>query len=140
MPRFPWALRYPGPWLSTMQPAGGAGPMGVPGRYAVRLTSGSWSVMQPLLVDQDPRTVADGVTIGDLSEQFAHNLRVRDLVSRTNQTVARVRAALSGAAGEMETKLRDLSQKLITPPIRYSKPGLQTQIKYLYTVTNMTDQ
>jgi hypothetical protein len=68
-------------------------------------------------------------------------MRVRNLVSQVNQSVARVRAALEGGAtGEMATKLRELSSKLITPSIRYSKPELQTQITYLYSITNMTDQ
>jgi hypothetical protein len=106
----------------------------------VRLTVGSWTATQPFTVTEDPRIAADGVTVSDLREQFDHNLRVRDLVSQVNQTVARVRAEQSKASGDRETKLKELSTHLITPPIRYSKPELQTQITYLYTVTTATDQ
>jgi hypothetical protein len=140
MHRFTWDLRYPGPWQSAARTEGGIGPMAVPGQYAVRLTSGSWTATQPLTVVQDPRTAQDGVTLTDLREQFEHNVRVRDLVSESNKTVARLRTAMSGASGDKEIKLRDLSRRLITPTIRYSKPELSTQITYLYTVTNSTDQ
>jgi hypothetical protein len=140
MRRFTWDLRYPGPWQSAERPEGGIGPMAVPGKYAVRLSAGSWTATQPLTVIQDPRTAADGVTLTDLREQFDHNIRVRDLVSDSAKTVARLRAAMSGASGEKEIKLRDLGRRLITPAVRYSKPELGTQITYLYTVTNSTDQ
>jgi hypothetical protein len=138
--RFTWDLRYPGPWQSAARPEGGVGPMAVPGKYSVRLTVGSWTATQPLTIVQDPRTARDGVTLADLREQFEHNVRVRDLVSDANRTVAKLRTALSASSGEKETKLRDLGRRLITPSIRYSKPELQTQITYLYTVTNVTDQ
>jgi hypothetical protein len=76
-------------------------------------------------VVEDPRIVKDGVTTADLQEQFDHNMRVRDLVSEVNKLVA---------------ARPDLAAKLVTPRIRYSKPGLQTQITYLYSVTTATDQ
>ena len=47
---------------------------------------------------------------------------------------------MSSASGDKEIKLKELSTHLITPAIRYSKPELQTQITYLYTITNSTDQ
>ena len=93
MHRFTWDLRYPGPWQSSARPEGPNGPVAVPGKYSVRLTVGSWTATQPLTVIEDPRVTKIGVTIGDLREQFEHNMRVRDLVSDVNQTVARVRAA-----------------------------------------------
>ncbi|MBV9611729.1 MAG: hypothetical protein JO091_04620, partial [Acidobacteriaceae bacterium] len=37
-------------------------------------------------------------------------------------------------------KLNDLAAHVITPPIRYSKPELQTHITYLYNMTNLADQ
>jgi len=95
---------------------------------------------------EDPRVNKDNVTIADLREQYAHNMRVRDLVSDANKAVARVRAAQaklrdsSGGAGDTLTKLNELASHLITPAIRYSKPELMTHITYLYTLTNSTDQ
>lgn len=134
MHRFTWDLRYPGPWESANQPEGGNGPAAVPGRYQVRLTAGGWSQTQPLVVEEDPRITADGLTTADLQAQFDHNLRVRDLVSRVNQLAARVRAAAPSP------QVDALSAKLFTPTIRYSKPELQTQITYLYSMTTSADQ
>ena len=146
MHRFTWDLRYPGPWQSDARPEGPNGPMAVPGQYAVRLTVGSWNSTQPLTVSEDPRVTKDGVTIADLREQFEHNMRVRDLVTDVNKTVARVRAAqtklrgATGSAAETLAKLNELASHLITPAIRYSKPELQTHITYLYGMTNTADQ
>jgi len=89
---------------------------------------------QSLTVIEDPRITKDGVTTADLREQFEHDLRVRDLVSECNKLVARVKAAKD------EPRLKDVTAQLITPPIRYSQPALQTHITYLYSVTNATDQ
>ncbi len=126
--RFTWDLRYPGPWQSAALPEGPNGPLAVPGKYAARLTVGSWTSTQPFTVIEDPRVTKAGVTIADLREQFEHNMRVRDLVSDVNRLAARVRAGQANVPG------------LLTPPIRYSQPGLQTQITYLYSLTTATDQ
>jgi photosystem II stability/assembly factor-like uncharacterized protein len=141
MHRFTWDLRYPGPWQSASRPEGPNGPLAVPGKYSVRLTVGSWTATQPLTIVEDPRVTADGVTTADLREQFEHNMRVRDLVSDVNRTVARLRAAQTKLRGTPEgAKLDELAKHLITPVIRYSKPELQTHITYLYGMTNSADQ
>ena len=123
--RFVWDLRYPGPLPSLAN-----GPVAVPGSYMVKLTAGPVSFTQPLSIVEDPRVAADGVTISDLRQQFEHNLQVRELVSDTNRLVAKARADKNSA----------LLEKLVTPPIRYSQPAFQTQVQYLYSVTNWTDQ
>jgi photosystem II stability/assembly factor-like uncharacterized protein len=140
MHRFTWDLRYPGPWTSASRPEGPNGPVAAPGKYSVRLTAGTFTSTQPLSLIEDPRISQDGVTTDELTEQFEHNLRVRDLVSDMNRTMARLRAARGGATGEKLANLNDLAADLITPPIRYSKPELQTHITYLFTLTNATDQ
>lgn len=150
--RFIWDLTYPGPWQAATRAAGSGGPMAVPGSYQIRLSvantdgGSQWTGTQPLVIRIDPRVAQDGVTLGDLSEQFAHNMRVRDLVSDVNQAVAEVRAArarLAGAKGAAADTLAALSAieaQLVTPPIRYSKPGLQAHITYLYGMTRDADQ
>ncbi len=144
MHRFTWDLRYPGPWQSSRRPEGPNGPVAVPGKYQVRLSDGDWSSTQPLTVIEDPRITKAGVTTADLQEQFAHNVRVRDLVSDVNHAVANLKAAQAEAKKRSETeklaKLDELASHLITPAIRYSKPELQTHITYLYSLTNATDQ
>jgi photosystem II stability/assembly factor-like uncharacterized protein len=146
MRRFTWDLRYPGPWQSESRPEGPNGPVAVPGTYSVRLSAGAWNMTQPLIIVEDPRVTRDGVTAADLREQFEHNTRVRDLVSDVNKTVTRITTAqakmrgTSGAPAEALAKLNELAARLITPPVRYSKPGLQTHITYLYGLTNSADQ
>ena len=43
-------------------------------------------------------------------------------------------------SSEKGKKLQALSDKLLTPPIRYSQPALQTHVMYLYGMENRTDQ
>lgn len=123
--RFVWDLRYSGPWPSLVN-----GPVAVPGYYSVRLTAGDKTRTEPLTITEDPRVTADGVTRADLQQQFEHNMKVRDLVSDTNRLVAKAKTDHNTA----------LLEKMVTPPIRYSMPAYQTQVQYLYSVMNATDQ
>ncbi|HET9015773.1 MAG TPA: hypothetical protein VFN57_09260, partial [Thermomicrobiaceae bacterium] len=54
----------------------------------VRLTVGDQSFTQPFEVRRDPRTEA---TDDDLRAQFALQLKIRDKLSETNATIARIR-------------------------------------------------
>ena len=49
---------------------------------------------------------------------------------------------MSGATGESATKLRAIYDQLVNTPegIRYNKPGLQSHIQYLASMTANTDQ
>jgi photosystem II stability/assembly factor-like uncharacterized protein len=144
--RFTWDLAYPGPRDAATGRAGTNGPTAVPGRYQARLTVGGHTETQPFTLREDPRISADGVTLADLREQFQHQLRVRDLVSDVNRAVFRLREArqrlgnASGAAADTLQRIRAIETKLLTPPIRYSKPELQAHITYLYGMTNGADQ
>jgi photosystem II stability/assembly factor-like uncharacterized protein len=140
MHRFTWDLRYPGAWTSVATPEGPNGPMAVPGKYMVKLTAGSYTATQPFTVIEDPRIARDGVTTADLQQQFDHNMKVRDLLSEVNKSVARVKEARTKVTGDKLARLNEVASHLITPVIRYSKPELQTHITYLYSMTNSTDQ
>jgi len=142
MHRFDWDLRYPGPWASVSAPESGNGPAAVPGKYTAKLTVGSFTSSQTFTVIEDPRITADGLTTADLQGQFDHNMKVRDLVSEVNKTVSRVREARTKLTGDPDklAKLNEVASHLLTPPIRYSKPELQTHITYLFSMTNSTDQ
>jgi len=140
MHRFTWDLRYPGAWASVANPEGPNGPVAVPGMYKVKITADSYTATQTFTLKEDPRITADGVTTADLQEQFNHNIKVRNLVSEVNKTVARVRVARTKLTGDKLAKLNEIASHLITPAIRYSKPELQTHITYLYSMTNETDQ
>jgi hypothetical protein len=141
MHRFTWDLHYPGAWMSRNNPEGPNGPTVVPGNYSVQLSSGTWKYTASFTVIEDPRITQSGVTMADLREQFEHNMKVRDLVSEVNKAVARVRTAeRDGASGDKLAKVKEIGSHLITPPIRYSTPELQTHIAYLYSMTTGTDQ
>jgi photosystem II stability/assembly factor-like uncharacterized protein len=143
--RFIWDLTYPGPRDGAGR-VGGGGPTAVPGRYQVRLTANGVTQTRPLVVREDPRVAKDGVTLADLRDEFEHNMRVRDLVSDANRAVSRVRdaqarlRAAGGAASDTLGKIDSIAARLVTPPVRYSTPGLQAHITYLYSMTNQADQ
>jgi photosystem II stability/assembly factor-like uncharacterized protein len=140
--RFTWDFTLPGPWDANPNRSGRNGPWVVPGEYRVRLTTPGGSVERPLMVRIDPRNATDGVTLADLREQLEHNLGVRDMVSEVNELVARVEearrrlgSAAQGAAADTLARLNAVRARLVTPPVRYSKPELQAQIQYLYSLT-----
>ncbi len=134
--RFVWDLRH------------SSGITAPPGRYQARLTVGGGDLVRtvPFTLRIDPRVAEEGTTVADLREQFAHNLRMRALVSDVNQVVARVRATqsrlqgASGAAADTLTRVQAIAAKLLTEPVRYGKPGLQAHITYLSGMTNAVDQ
>ncbi|MBU3078236.1 WD40/YVTN/BNR-like repeat-containing protein [Sphingomonas quercus] len=153
MHRFIWDLRYSGePQVSApaAATAGGgrsrfpAGPVAAPGGYTVELSVGGTAMRQPLTIVEDPRVLASGVTDADLVAQFEHNVRVLKLVNDTNLDVSRLNQALAALKQHpnpaREKALRSIADRLLTPPIRYSQPGLQTHVTYLYSLTNVTDQ
>jgi hypothetical protein len=113
-----------------------------PGAYQARLKVGDVTQTQPFDLLIDPRIAAEGITVADLKEQYEHNVRVRELGNEAQQLLARVRAAMSGASGDTATKLRAIYEQLVDTPegVRYNKPGLQTHIRYLGTMTANVDQ
>ena len=132
--RFVWDLRH------------SSGVTMPPGTYQARLTVGTTALTQPFTVRIDPRVAAEGVTVADLTEQFEHNLRMRELVTRAGRAAARVQGALarlkgaSGAGADTLARVQAIAGKLLTEPVRYGKPGLQAHITYLNGMTNGADQ
>ena len=117
-----------------------------PGQYQARLKIEATTLTEPFNVLIDPRVAEDGVTIADLQEQFEHNLRMRELVNGVNQLATQVRDAQAKLRSGPETnsdtanRLNAIAEKLFTPPVRYSKPGLQAHITYLAGMTANVDQ
>ena len=113
-----------------------------PGSYQARLKVGDVTQTEPLTVLIDPRVAAGGVTTADLKEQFDHNVRMRELMASAAQLLTRVRAGMSdGDAGRAAT-LKAIYEQLVNTPegVRYNKPGLQSHISYLASMTTTTDQ
>jgi photosystem II stability/assembly factor-like uncharacterized protein len=145
--RFVWDLAWPGPWDASGRRSRRNGPLAAPGRYTVRLRVGDSTYTRPLVLREDPRVVRDGVTPAVLRETLAHELRVRDLVSEVNSAVAILQAEkkrlgtnATGAAADTVARLDALERTLVTPPVRYSQPALQSHIQYLYSATLGADQ
>jgi hypothetical protein len=116
-----------------------------PGRYQARLTAGGATHTEPFTVLIDPAVAKDGVTEADLREQFDHNMRMRDLVTRANDAVARVRdlqakQSASEAGADRAKRVASIADVLLTQPVRYGKPGLQAHILYLAGMTANVDQ
>jgi photosystem II stability/assembly factor-like uncharacterized protein len=118
-----------------------------PGSYRVKMTVGSWSDTQPIVLRIDPRLAVDGVTTADLREQYDHNKATRALVAEVGRVASRVRAArtrLRAAANPSDSlaKVEALATELFGAGegVRYGAPGLQTQITYLAGMTTRADQ
>ncbi|MBA3657031.1 MAG: hypothetical protein H0W69_06750 [Gemmatimonadaceae bacterium] len=140
--RYVWDLSLAGPWDTNVRRNGRNGPMILPGTYTVRFTTGGITETQPLKVEADPRIARDGITTEIMREQLAHNISVRDLVTDVNLTVARLGELKKKFANNPTTMaaLAAVEAKLVTPLIRYSKPGLQAHIQYLYGAAMDADQ
>src|SRR5205085_5947822 len=103
-----------------------------PGKYEARLKLGSSTFTEGFNVLIDPRVAEEGITAADLQEQFEHNMRMRDLVNSASQLVARVRdfqrrtqAVAASGGPDAVNRISAVAAKLLTQPVRYSKPGLQ---------------
>jgi hypothetical protein len=99
---------------------------------------------EPLTLVADPRVVRDGITPAILQEQLAFNLKVRDLASDANHAAEDLRALrIRGAADSSaaaSAAITALERELLTPAVRYSRPGLQAHIAYLYDMNLAADQ
>ena len=139
-------LEHPGAWSPAERDDpegfGGGGPALAPGRYIVRVSTGTWSDSQPLTVGMDPRLAEIGVTAADLEAQTSLALTVRDLVSRARRLEARIEAELeTSEAGARQDRLREALAMLATEEgISYPQPMLVDQIEYLYGMVARTPQ
>jgi photosystem II stability/assembly factor-like uncharacterized protein len=113
-----------------------------PGIYQARLKVGDATESQPFTVLIDPRIAAGGVTTADLKEQFDHNVRVRQLSGEVTQLLARVRGALTSSDATKASAARAIYEQIVSTPegVRYNKPGLQSHVQYLASMTANVDQ
>ena len=68
-----------------------------PGDYKVRLSANGKGDTQALMLTMDPRLVANHVTAADLAAQYAHNIKMREMVTETNRVAGRIRTARTTA-------------------------------------------
>jgi photosystem II stability/assembly factor-like uncharacterized protein len=149
MNRFVWDLRYPGP------EGGGAGPVGAPGKYNVKISSGDWAQTVVLAVKIDPRVAKDGVTQTDLQEQLDLGLKVRDAISEARRLARQIEQAMQKAGvqpppapgpGQSPSSvsyahpLQGLWARLITAGGVYPQPMLIDQFSNIQRMIGGADQ
>lgn len=149
MHRIRWDFAHPGAWSANAGSSGRGGPLATPGAYQVRLTAGDVTQTRRLKVKIDPRVADSGVTQGDLDEQEATNLRIRDALSQSRLLLARIQRAekaLEGKTGPEADAARkalgELRVRVQTDPNEpsYPQPMLIDQIDYLAGLTDNGDQ
>ena len=147
MHRFVWDLQYPGGLADR-------GPLAVPGRFEVRLTVDGRSQTRSFDILMDPRVAADNVTLADLQEQFALNIRIRDAIIRGRLAVQDLESAKEATEAGVESgrdaaeramaaleELAEVEQALVTKTEgSYQTPMLVDQLSYLYSMTSGADQ
>ncbi len=149
MQRFVWDLRYPGP------NNGAGGPMAPPAKYAVRLTSGSYTATRNFELKADPRVLKDGVTQADLDEQFAFLIKLRDALADARRLQQRVEDAMKKADVKLPPAappgVRPLDLKfdhplqrawaqLVDMPGPYPQPMLINQLQNVQRMVGQADQ
>ena len=128
--------------------------MAVPGEFQARLAVEGESQVRSFDVLIDPRVAADNVTVADLQEQFALNIRIRDAIIRGRLAIRDLEEAKEamapGAPGAQEAaqraaaaldELREVEEALVTKAEgSYQAPMLVDQLEYLYGMTSRADQ
>ena len=149
MQRFNWDMRYPG--VNN----GPGGPMAPPGKYTVRLTSGSYNETRSFELKADPRVLQDGVTQADLDEQFAFLIKIRDTMTEARRVAQRVDEAMKKAGvsppGAATPGVRTMDEKFAHPlqkvwaqlndlPGIYTQPMLLAQLQNVQRMVGQADQ
>jgi hypothetical protein len=149
MQRFNWDMRYPG--VNN----GPGGPMAPPGKYAVRLTSGSYNATRSFELKADPRVLKDGLTQADLDEQFAFLIKVRDTMTEARRLAQRVDEAMKKAGistpGPATPGVKMSDEKYAHPlqrlwarfndlPGIYPQPMLLAQLQNVQRMVGQADQ
>ena len=143
MHRFVWDMRRAGPVDPRTARPGRGGPLAVPGRYQIRLTTDDWSDTAEFELALDPRVAADGVTQEDLEAQVALSLLVLELRSTADSVLSAIRRFQDGAGPDpdVQHELAALRQEMVTDQgIAYPRPMLLDQIQYLSAMLSRADQ
>jgi len=159
MHRFLWDLKHTGPLNKDLE--SDSGPLVVPGMYSVELTIGAWSDAKQFEVLIDPRVKNDGVTLSDLEQQFAFNIRVGEAISTGWKTVAHIDSTLKqlsdadstntdhstenseneSSAAAIISDLESVRSLMVTDDSdSYPPPMLMSQLRYLRGMTSRADQ
>ena len=134
---------------------GDNGPMVAPGRYTVRLTTGSVSQSKSFTVKADPRVTKDGVTQADLVAQEQFLLKVRDAIAQANALRGRLQQAMqqkgiqpppapgvgeSPESVQYSDPLQGLWARLVSAGGAYPEPMLIEQFQNIQRMVGGADQ
>ncbi len=107
MNRFIWNMRYPDAERvpgAVLWGGSTAGPIAIPGIYQVKLTVGEQTHIREWEWKIDPRVKTSSQ---DLQEQFDFLIKIRDTLSRVNQTInqlRRIRTKIEALNGEIKVR------------------------------------
>jgi hypothetical protein len=150
MNRFRWNMQHTGAWAEDEDDRYADGPLAKPGRYTARLTVGEIVLEQGFDLIVDPRVLAQGTSLDDISAQVDLSLQLVQLLSQSRKLEKQLtdeQEELEGKDNEIsESEQKRLDQingvleQLKTADIVYPQPMLTGQISYLYNMINGADQ
>ncbi len=149
MNRFPWDLRYAKPVLipGTMWDGGEPpkGPLGVPGKYQVKLTVAGKSETAELELETDPRVKTPQA---DLEKQLELGLKIRSVITLADETINQIRdvraqlealrkrlgssdqaKGISSAADSISKKMTAVEDALINVNIKATEDSLNYPLR-----------
>ena len=150
--RFRWTMRHFGAWHSNEDRRYQNGPMVKPGTYTVRLSAGDSTMEHAFELQVDPRVLAGGTTLADISAQVDLQLEITELLSSarrledeldTEQEELAQLETENGLSAQQQARLENVNavlSALQTAEGIYMEPMLTAQISYLYNMINAADQ
>ena len=150
--RFRWTMRHFGAWHTSEGRRYQNGPMVKPGTYTVRLTAGDSVMAHQFELQVDPRVLAGGTTLADISAQVDLQLEITELLSSarrledalgTEQEELEELEAEVGLNAQQQKRMESVNSVLSalrTAEGIYMEPMLTAQISYLFNMINAADQ
>jgi hypothetical protein len=150
MNRFRWDMRHFGAWHEDEEERLADGPLAKPGIYTARLTVGNTVTEQPFELLVDPRVLAQGTTLSDISDQVDLELQIIDLLSAARKLEKKLgdeQEFLKSSSDDLPdadfqrlTMIESTLSELKTADLVYPRPMLTGQISYLYNMISRADQ
>jgi photosystem II stability/assembly factor-like uncharacterized protein len=143
--RFNWDLRQRGAWDKNLKRRYKRGPMVAPGTYMAKLTVAGQTLEQPFSIIPDPRIIAQGFTLEDMTKQLNFQNKVIDLLSETKQLAADLETEIesleeSNSNPEQLARAKEKLNKLKNDEGAYPQQMLISQISYLLNMVSGADQ
>jgi hypothetical protein len=140
--RFRWDMRARGAWDEDEDDRYSDGPLVPPGAYELRLVVDGETLTATAEIALDPRVPATGVTVADVEAQYAMRLEIRDLLDAARRKAAALESELEAGIADVDRRdsVEDAIAQLVTADGTYMRPGLISQINYLYRMLGQADQ